>query len=194
MFESGWMWLASRLPDSFHQLLRAGTTDFSDAHPSVQVPESVFRQEGITEFKHLPQPPIPVGLGTLGLQQTPRFPSWFHCAWWAVPWRGGGSASVQSWSLREGQASPAPERASVWLLTPYPERLNSSAAQAEVHLSPGSPGLLPPLRVGTYGHQGPEGALGADPLSVAGHCLTPVPRAGPSWTHPHLLSPKKCPM
>ena len=61
---------------------------FSDAHPSVKVPESVLRQEGITEFKHLPQPPIPVGLGTLGLQQTPRFPSWFHCAWWAVPWRG----------------------------------------------------------------------------------------------------------
>lgn len=91
------------------------------------------------------------------------------------PMEGGGSASVQSWSLREGQASPAPERASVWFLTPYPERLNSSEVQAEVRLSPGSPGLLPPLRVGTCSHQGPEGALGADPLSVAGHCLTPRP-------------------
>ena len=93
------MWLASRLPDSFHQLLRAGTTDFSDALPSVQFPESVLRQAGITEFKHLPPPPIPVGLGSLGLQMTPRFPSWFHCAWRPVPWRG-------VWPVLEPQRSP----------------------------------------------------------------------------------------
>ena len=86
----------------------------------------------------------------------------------------GGSASGQSWSLREAQASPAPERASVWLLTPFPERWNSSKVQAQVRLSPGFPGLLPPLRVGTCCNQSPKGALGADPLSVAGHSFTPL--------------------
>ena len=77
-----------------------------------------------------------------------------------------------------------------------PERWNSSKVQAQVRLSPGFPGLLPPLRVGTCCHQRPKGAFGADPLSVVGHSLTPLFHVlGPAGPPPpHLLLPKKCPM
>lgn len=79
-----------------HQLI-AGTTDFMDPRPSMQVPEPVLRQQ-VKSFSH---PPLPVGFRDPDL----GFPSWSQLCW-----GGGGCLKPQ----KKPRAPWPRDRASVW--------------------------------------------------------------------------------